>query len=166
MDALKEHIQMNYTLSDLPKGHQERFEVKLKQNFPNQTSFNFSILLYAAAVIIFLFSILIVLQNNNNNKFRSNLILVNENAEVIESEKYLQNQIAIRLSEIDSIKLVGEDSYNIKNEIKELDESLEILKNDLKQTPGDQRIVDAVINTYMLKIETLDNIVNILHKYS
>lgn len=165
MDLLQQNIKKMNIPAELPTGHQLRFESKLQSQLHSHRKSPTIYLLYAiAASILLLICLNIFIFSDFNSS--PELILVQENAEIIETEQYLQNEILQRLAVIEDLKIEPEKSGNFKNDIKEIDESLDKLKDDLEQAPGDQRIVDAILNTYILKIETLDNIMNILQKYS
>jgi hypothetical protein len=166
MKALREHIQQNNSFSELPENHQLRFEAKLRKALPQPFEMRSKILIFAAAMILLIISFVVVKQSSRNSSSYSDLILARETIDMIETEKYLRGQIELKISKFDSLGINNQLAFDFKLNLKELDESLEQLRKDLQVTPGDQRIVDAVINTYMLKIETIDNIMNILHKYS
>jgi hypothetical protein len=143
------------------KGHKKRFEQRLDLYFGASKRLNWYLPAYAASIILLVsvFSITVL----RKEPTKSTLVLPIENSEYYESEVYFQNMIdqkLARLKKYDS-KIVSHIS-----EIQEFDESLQMLKNDLLEAPGDQRIVEAVLHTYMLKIEALDNLVNILSKTS
>lgn len=167
MDEIQEHIRLNNVPSELPKGHRRRFKSKLSKDFPARYNNSRQLIIYSsvAAILIGIVFSLILLKSNTK-EIKTGLILVDESAEAIETERYFQNEIANRISIIGSINIHGQKTFDIKTDLQDLDESLKNLKKDLEQTPGDQRIVEAVFNTYILKIETLDNIVDILHKNS
>jgi hypothetical protein len=166
MDALREHFKHCIIPSDIPKGHQKRFEARLRSEFQIKPLHSLRIAIYAAAAIVILLITITTLYQKNKIQFNTTLILANVSGEAVETEKYLQKQISMRLTAIDTIYKPGKDFFSFKKDMREFDESLESLKKDLKQTPGDQRIVDAVINTYLLEIESLDTIMNILNKNS
>lgn len=165
MDLLQQHIQKINFPEELPSGHIRRFENKLLNNLHGNKKATSSYLIYAIAASVMLvlsLSIFILSERNPENK----MLLSEENSEIIETEHFLQNEISQRLAKIETLTTEPEQTLNFKNDLKEIDNSLVSLSEDLKQTPGDQRIVNAIINTYRLKIETLDNIMTIIQKYS
>jgi hypothetical protein len=164
-DLLQEKIQMLNVSSELPEGHLMRFEDRLHNQLHATKKIYKFYVLYAVAASILLFICLniFVFPKIHSN---SELILAKESAEIVETEQYFQSEISQRMAVIKNLELKSTTPGDFKPDIVELDESLDKLKNDLKETPGDQRVVDAILNTYLLKIETLDNIVTILQKYS
>ena len=165
MDAIQKKIAEMSVLVDLPEGHQQRFEKKLysRMNVKNSRM----VIFYAIAASILLFFCLNITQLLNIKSAPTpNLILSHESEETIETEQYLQSEISNRISQLNSMKLKKEQVKIINNDIRDIDQSLNNLKEDLKEAPGDQRIVNAVINTYIIKLETLDNIMHLIKKYS
>ena len=162
MKLLENKIRETVFSHDVPpSGHKERFEQRLNEHFGKSRSIRWHLPAYAASIIILVSTLTILLLNNKT--VDSQLILSLENEEFIESEVYFQNLVAQKIATIENL-----DSANksIIDDIHEFDESLMNLKNDLIEAPGDERIVAAVLNTYMLKIEALDNLVTILKKIS
>ena len=64
-----------------------------------------------------------------------NLILLHESEETIETEQYLQSEISSRISQLNSMKLKKEQVKIINNDIRDIDKSLNNLKEDLKEAP-------------------------------
>lgn len=165
MDILREKLK-NTGSCELPDNHQERFESKL-ESYYGSTNKNY-LFIFSLTVSVAVITILIVLFFNNpvtiNNK-TNDIILTSESYELKETEQYFRSQIKFRLNQINSLK-INKEQKTIINDLKDLDNALLKLKSDYKKTPGDERIVNAVLNTYLIKIEALDNIMNILKKYS
>lgn len=162
MTLLEDKIRELKPKPDEPSsGHKQRFEQRLSEHFGNTKSIKWHLPAYAATIILLVSSLTILLVNNRTIK--SEIILSLEDAEYFETEIYFQQLVAERLAIIESLDSANEmqiDDFN------EFDESLLVLKNDLNEAPGDERIVGAVLNTYMLKIEALDKLVIILKKTS
>jgi septal ring factor EnvC (AmiA/AmiB activator) len=164
-DFLQQKIQTMNVPSELPEGHYNRFESKLQKQLDNENMVRWPIYSIAiAASIVLLICLSIVKFSTKESK--PELILAKENSEVVETEQYFQAEISQRITLIKSLEAKSNKRKKFESDIKELDESLNSLRNDLQEAPGDQRVVDAILNTYILKIETLDNIVSILQKYS
>ena len=160
MDLFEKKImETSFVPSEPAKGHSGRFEQRLVEHFGHSKSIRWHIPAYAASIIL-LVSVLSILFFNNKTS-EPNLILSLENEEFIESEIYFQQLVKIKVTTIENLNLTT--STNL-SEIKEFDESLKNLQEDLLEAPGDERVVEAVLNTYMLKIEALENIVTILKK--
>jgi hypothetical protein len=161
MDLLEQKIRNElHEPAEPQKGHLSRFETKLGDRFGNSRSLNWIVPAYAASIAIALaFSALLYFSGNQDAK--SELILLLEDEEYAESERYFQQQVEEKIA---TLKVLEPDISSKLMDIMEFDESLNNLKKDLEETPGDERVVEAVINTYMLKLEALDNMVLILKK--
>ena len=163
MDWLEKQIlEKQRSLQEPPKGHLSRFEARLDANFGKTKHLKWKIPAYVAASIAILIGVLAFLSRAQNEQSKT-LILADVSTEYSESEIFFQQEINERIRAIESFN--GNNSNYIKD-IEGFDRSLQNLKSDLKEAPGDPRVVDAVMQTYMLKIEALDNIVDILKKTS
>lgn len=170
MDNLKS-IFKNKILNqeEVPSGHETRFMEKLDEEFPTDSKIKKWIMpaiSYAIAASIGIVLFLSILDNDKSIQNETPIILVSENAENIEAEVYLQNQVESRMETIQELDKKGKHTAELIIDIVEFDNSLNRLRTDLNEAPGDQRIVEAVLNTYIMKIEALDNIVYILQKIS
>ncbi len=170
MDNLKSIFERaKFGLKDIPSGHETRFLDKLDNELPKiskSKKFILPILGYAVAASIGIVLFLSIVKTTNNSQLGESIILISETAETVEAEVYLQNQVVTRMETIHQLDKRKKHTADIIDDILEFDNSLSRLKSDLKEAPGDQRIVDAVLNTYIMKIEALDNIVNILKNIS
>jgi len=165
MEKLR-NILNNYNLQENPpEGHLKRFEEKLDANLHRKKITLRPWQGYAAVAItgiILLFSILY----SEPETCSGGNILSNTDEEYVEAEFFLIQEIDHRIGIIDTLIIDEQQAENLLADISEIDYSLCKLKKDLVEAPGDQRIINAVLNTYMLKIEALDYIVNIIQKYS
>jgi hypothetical protein len=166
MDSLREKLS-NIELSELPEEHQKRFEDKL-DNYLNNYSKKKYLYVFSFSAAVAVITILFILFINNPSAIKTGkqeVILSTENHELIETEKFLQYQINYKLNLINSLNM-KEEKKVIIHDLKEFDKTLLRLKSDYKKVPGDERVVNAIISTYILKIEAIDNIMNKLKKYS
>lgn len=161
MNKLEQKIISSVDLSQPTHGHRDRFVNKLKKRKSKKRWLSSQVALYAASVAI-LFTIGLFHFNSDVNNDPHALLII-EAQEFIESELYYQQLIKNKL---EAIKELDAEHEAILSGIAEFDESLQNLKNDLSQAPGDTRVVEAVLNTYMLKNEALDLIVNKLKNVS
>ncbi len=156
MNNFEKYLQQTQSsLEEPPAGHLDRFEKKLNSRLSGKTVLLFYRIGYTAAILV-LIGVLALRLNSQNHE--TELILASQGEEMVESEIYLQQLANEKISQI---KASGVNSKEFSKVIKEFDESLLNLKKDLLEAPGDKRVVEAVFNTYMLKIETLDNILTI-----
>ncbi len=145
-------------------GHEKRFRQKLEGKLhtgPLKKMLLNSFWYAAAASVAILFVFILTSKNQVSEK---SSVLLTQNKESLETEIYLQTEVARRIETIKSISVDKKQKAVLLTDVREFDKSLFQLKSDLKEAPGDQRVVNAVINTYLKKIEALDNIVFILQK--
>jgi hypothetical protein len=162
-DVLRDKFNKGYRGENPPEGHLERFTDMLDNQLYKPVFSNKVLLAYAAAVAVIVVILSIAL-NNDESKTFTTTILSMEDIEMIETEQYFQSEIDKRIAVIK--KMEEDNKSNMLNDIKEFDSSLKKLLVDYQQTPGDDRIVNAVLTTYLMKIEALDKIMNILQKHS
>lgn len=165
MDVLKDMFR-DIEPENIPDGHIKRFSRKLEsqlhQPIFNKMFFRYG---YVAAIIILAIILSVAMPETNNNRFKlPTAILTMEDNELVETEQYFQKEINQRMLLIEDLS--NDKDCSILKDLKGFDVSLKKLRNDYKQTPGDTRIVNAVLTTYMLKIEAMDKIMNILQKNS
>lgn len=161
MNNLEEKILSTINLNQPSEGHRNRFENKLKESKSKKRRLRSQIAVYAASVAVLL--TISLFHFNKLANINSHAVLIIETHEFIESEQYYKQQIK---SKLQTIKELDSENEAILTDIAEFDESLQNLKSDLSQAPGDKRVVEAVLHTYMLKNEALDLIVNKLKNVS
>lgn len=167
MDQLKNLFEgKDIPVRTIPFDHEERFKRKLNSEFNKTGKKRIMLLLagygVAASVALFLFGAIMLKSNN----LEQQIILTSVDKEIIEEEEYLKQQVNERLKIIASFNADKETTSELFNDINDVDLSLNSLREDFQKMPGDQRVVEAVINTYLLKIKALDTIVQILQKSS
>ncbi len=86
-------------------------------------------------------------------------ISISPSTEIKEIEVYYQNQIDKNLQALNSsLKKCPVQKKNLSSCFKELNKSFESIKNDLKENPGDERVINALVINYQTKLEILDQI--------
>ena len=67
--------------------------------------------------------------------------------------------------ELDQFNFIDSTQKNIvMNELTEMDAMYEALKKDLTTNPDDERVINAMIQHYQLKVEVMNQIVNQLRQ--
>ena len=109
----------------------------------------------AAAVILLVVSITLLRKTSHTDAG----ISYNTSTEVKEIEVFYQNQIERSLQALNTtLKQCPAQKKNLSSCLKELNKSFESIQNDLKENPGDERIINALVNNYRTKLEVLDQI--------
>ncbi len=145
-----------FDIHDAPKGHKERFAVKLleQQKQQHQKRKMAWISVAAGISILIIFGLtLFPFKNNNNPKVTQQNTCYN--AELEELQYYY---IAQEQNKIERIKSIGIDSSLLEQEILQIDSMIKDLCNELNTAPNDERIIDMAVQHYTMKLNTLDHI--------
>ncbi len=80
--------------------------------------------------------------------------------ELLEAEDYYSFQTEIFYSKIQNLTIGNDNSQKkqILDELSAMDNQVKMLKHDLVLNPDNERVVQAIINTYQLKLEFMDMI--------
>jgi len=149
------HIKEAIAEQELPGGHKERFRKKLRSMPVVSTRM---VLLQrvaiAASIAAFLVLSVYLTLNLDNMKTHGNF-LYHASSDLYETEQYLSGEIEEKLDEIAHLPRLD---WNIKHDLREIDMSFREIKKDMKENPNDLRLINAVIETYRIKISVLDEI--------
>ena len=167
MDELDQYIDQfkNFRNDREPeKGHFERFEQRLNRELHPQTKW-LKKSLRIAAVILFIFSIGFVSKHYFSSSFTSEKAL-SQNPDIDEIRFYYTSQIESNYKKILEDPFLDEETRNdlIKEEFKNLDSLFIQLNNEYEANPDDERVVDAMINYYRVKLNLVQEILNDLKK--
>ncbi|MBN2667812.1 MAG: hypothetical protein JXR60_01170 [Bacteroidales bacterium] len=141
------------------KGHQNRFEQKLKQQKRTSNS-GLKYLLVAASILFFItlgYWIKSQIEIKPNTIISSTNYLSNCNNEIQELSAYYTS---IESQKMEAIINTGIDSTLFLKEIANTDSIVETFCKELNAQSNDERVIEAVIMHYQLKINTLDHILN------
>ncbi len=141
--------------SDLPGGHLSRFEKRLNSTLAIRSRLRmFQRIAIAASVTAFILLSTIVTINLEDLKTRRT-VLYSISSELYETELYLAGEIEEKM-EI----LTTSNSFDkaILDDIREIDKSFDEVKKELFRNPYDDRLISAVIETYRVKLDLLDEV--------
>lgn len=167
MDKLKGMFEnQRLDAPTIAEGHEHRFKQKLAKALPERykRKLALTITAYGAAASVGLFLFLSVLKTEHTIKHHATV--PSHQSEIVETEMYYEGLINERIRKIEQLNPHAEQISEILKDLSEFDNSLVNMKKDLEQAPGDERIIGAVMNTYRMKLEVLDNIVEIFQKKS
>ncbi len=148
-------------------GHFERFEQKLARVNKKQKSFSFGLLLKAAAVAVLVVISGLWVYDKLNPAFESQngLALHQLSPEYNEVEIYYATLASQKFNEISSLEFADSSQKNmLLEELKQMDAVYENLKRDLKKNPSDERVINAMIQHYQMKVDIMNQILNQLHQ--
>ncbi|MGD2034768.1 MAG: hypothetical protein PVF73_06920 [Bacteroidales bacterium] len=140
---------------DLPEGHLDRFIKKLESSSDARWRHTLNRALVVAASVVVLITIGFVALLTSDNFSAGKYLLANVTPELFEAETYFQTEINQRM-EI----LSGQDRLDktLMDDLNEIDESFRTIKKDLDENPGDERLISAILRTYQVKLDLLNEI--------
>lgn len=146
------------------KGHFKRFEQKLNRELHPQT-IGLRRSMRIAAVILFILAVGFVSKNYFTSSF-SNKKAISQNPDIDEISFYYTSQIESNYKKIIEDPFLDEETRNdlIKEEFKDLDSLFIQLNIEYEANPDDERVVDAMINYYRVKLNLVQEILNDLKK--
>jgi len=169
MKDLDKIIQENKSFFDSfepDDGHFERFEQKLNKFNKKKSTFTFGYILRAAVVaILVVLSGLWVFENFYTKTNEKGIALSEVSPEYGEVEMYYTHLVNQRYSEINQCQYLDSTQKTIlMHELTEMDSIYDNLKRDLKTNPNDERVINAMIQHYQLKVEVMNQILQQLQQ--
>ena len=163
MIDLEKHIKEQRLLLDSDQareGHEERFLQKLGRETVRVPvrKFNFRHALQVAAslAIILTSAIVLMKQNKSGDKMAHQEIP----AAMLEADMYYTSQVNARYDEIKEFKFENsEEKTVLLNELNDLETYHQQLMSDLESNPDDDRVINALIRHYQIKLEVMDQII-------
>ncbi|RPI45179.1 MAG: hypothetical protein EHM46_01995 [Bacteroidetes bacterium] len=148
--------------SDAPAdGHEDRFLQKLQGVPGRHVNFRHVLQVAASVAIILASAIVLVRQNRSGDKVAGSEIP----QAVQEADFYFTSEVNARYDRIREFNFENsEEKAVLLDELKELDTFHQQLMNDLKTNPDDERIVNALIRHYQIKLEVMDQIIEQLNQ--
>jgi len=157
-------------------GHFERFEARLnKQNSKNK--FNWSLVWKVAAVVIFVLLItnqaFIYFSPNQqgfilHSREKSDITLASLSPEYEETEFYYRTSIRTGLNQWEELTKEGyvseEEQTLMHEELNEFETRFKNLQKDLAANPNDERVINAMLEYYQVKLSVINMIVSKLEE--
>jgi hypothetical protein len=158
MVDLEKHIRdlRNQLDSDKPReGHKERFMLKLDRPV-RRLNFRHVLQVAASVAIILTSAVVLVKKNTSGDK-----IAAREVPEAVqEANLYYTTQVSARYDQIRAFDFdQAEEKNMLLNELQDLDAYHQQLMEDLGANPDDERVINALIRHYQLKLEVMDQII-------
>ncbi|UCH13744.1 MAG: hypothetical protein JSV22_11630 [Bacteroidales bacterium] len=163
MMKLEEVIKNNIDTfnSDEPSdNHFDKFRQKLRKSSNARELYS---LVYRVAVVFILIIMItgVFYLVSPKEHCRSVKTISHISEELQEVETYYQSQINFSCKKIRNMNFDDKTEKKfVLSELKELDAELRELRDDLKEYPYDDRVINAIINYYQLKLEFTNNILN------
>lgn len=152
--------------SDRPReGHEDRFRQKLerlpKQAPVRKIRFRHVLQVAASLAIILSSAILLVRKDQNAGKLAKQEIP----EAIVEANVYFTSQVDARYDEIKEFEFTDKEEKDLLlEELQDLENHHQQLMKDLEANPGDERVINALIRHYQLKLEVMDQIITQLNQ--
>lgn len=170
MNKLEKQIQANRQKFDSQEpspGHMERFEQKL-HNRPSRSLFSRIPYALKAAVVLLLVALSSILIYEQAQIYYQNqrvLSLQDISDEFGEAEFYYTSLIKNKYQEINRLNRDDpKQKEMLMNELDEMDRLFHSLQKDFQSNPTDQRVINAMISHYQLKLEVMSQIISQLEE--
>lgn len=159
MNDLENHIKKQRHLLDADKpreGHEDRFREKLAYQPVRRVNFR-HVLQVAASIAVILASAFVLIRTNKSG----DKVAVHEiPASVIEADNYYSTQVDYKVDQIREFEFDNvEEKVVLLDELEELDIFHQQLMKDLEANPEDERVINALINHYKVKLDVMDQII-------
>jgi hypothetical protein len=145
------------------EGHFERFEARLQKVSKPTRRFNFQSVLKIAAIVVF--ALLVVNQARIwlTPEKKETLSLGSISPEYREVEFYYTNAIQMGMMQLDGLKKEGlineSEQQMMQKEQKEFDLMYQKLLEDLKANPGDERVINAMLEYYQSRMNIMSLVI-------
>ena len=163
MIDLEKHIreQRLQLDSDAPrKGHEERFLQKLGRDAVEvpvrRFNFRHGLQIAASIAIILTSAIVLMKQNKSGEKMAEQEVP----AAMMEADMYYASQVSARYDVIREFDFENsEEKTLLLDELKDLETYHHQLMSDLESNPDNDRVINALIRHYQIKLEVMDQII-------
>jgi len=166
MEELRKYIQQNRNVFDTEEpsdGHMERFAQKLGQTHTNRSRFSFGYLLKVAAItLLIVLSGLWVYEHTPYSESTVKLTSLSDiSPEYQEVEQYYVRTVNNKYNEIRQFDFQDKTQQQmLLNELEAMDSIYDELRQDLQGNPGDERVINAMIQHYQTKVKVMNQIIN------
>lgn len=168
MKDLDKIIQENRQVFDSfepSDGHFERFEQRLNEFNKKKKSFAIGYILKAAVVAVLVVLSGLWVYDNIKPETNKGIALSEISPEYGEVEMYYTHLVNEKYEEINEFQFMDSTQKTmLMNELTEMDSIYENLKKDLTTNPNDQRVINAMIQHYQLKVEVMNHILHQLQQ--
>ncbi len=151
------------------EGHFDRFKGLLEQQTRvRKISILPQLLKVAAIIVLVVLSSLWTYDKVFNNQKDSGLALGDISPEYHEVEEFFVQQVSFKYNQIENSEILsdGTQKVMIMKELSEMDSIYNSMKKDLKTSPHDERVINAMIEHYQVKLEIMTNLLEQLQEIS
>ncbi len=166
MKPIDQFIQQNlagFNDAEPAAGHFERFSRKLDGLAAKRKRQVGLMFLRVAAMVVFVFlvSMLFFREYKAWDERTSDTQYISYNTELYEAEKYYTDLLSIYYEKIENLKFKNNpgEKKQVLRDLQEMDKQVVMMKEDLRQYPENELVMNAIINYYQIKIELMDDII-------
>ena len=161
LDKIIHENRQSFDSYEPSEGHFERFEQKLAEFNKKKKSFTLGYVLKAAAVTILVVLSGLWVYDNIGVKTSEGIALSEISPEYGEVEMYYTHLVNEKYREINQFQFLDStQKVMLVHELSEMDSIYENLKQDLTTNPNDERVINAMIQHYQLKVEVMNQILS------
>ncbi len=166
LDKIIQENRSDFDVFEPNEGHFERFEHKLSDFNKSKKTFTIgNFLKVASIVILVVLSGLWVYDNFESRKTNNGIALREVSPEYSEVELYYSHLVSQKYGEINQFQFMDSaQKIILMHELNEMDSIYENLKKDLITNPQDERVINAMIQHYQLKVEVMNQILQQLQQ--
>lgn len=165
IDQLFENLEGQFDTHEPIVGHKGRFLERLQEDAPDNKknrSFWGPLLAAAASVVI---CIALFTTFNTSDAELSDLASVSP--ELSETQDFFNITIENELKKLEQERSpeTEEIIYHAMRQLKVLEDQYDLLKEDLKESDGDQRVIYAMISNFQNRIDVLNTVLEQIENY-
>lgn len=169
MKNLEKYISenRNHFEAEPRAGHFNRFKDLLeKQTSVKKISVLPQLLKVAAIIVLVVLSSLWTYEKVFSNQKEKGLSLSDVSPEYREVEQFFVQEVSFKYNQIKNSDFLSDSTQKIliMEELSEMDSIYNSMKKDLKTSPNDERIINAMIEHYQLKLEVMTNLLEQLQE--
>lgn len=159
----------NFNKAEPDKGHFERFAAKLKMQKKKKRPFtSFTFMLKAASIAILVALSFLWTYDNliKPTPEKTGISLSEISDEYREVEFYYTQQVNMKYGQIRNMDVFADSTQKSRllKELSDMDSIYANLQKELKTSPKDKRIINAMIEHYQLKVDVLNQILHQLEQ--
>ena len=169
MKNLEKYISKNrnHFEAEPSTGHFNRFKDLLEeQTSVKKISILPQLLKVAAIIVLVVLSSLWTYEKVFNNQKEKGLSLSDVSPEYREVEQFFVQEVSFKYNQIKNSDFLSDSTQKIMimEELSEMDSIYNSMKKDLKTSPNDERVINAMIEHYQLKLEVMTNLLEQLQE--
>ena len=166
LDKIIQENRSEFDSFEPNEGHFERFEQRLYELNKKKKTFTIGYILKAAVItLLVVLSGLYVYDTFSPHVMKDGIALREVSPEYNEVEIYYTKLVNQKYSEINQFQFIDSTQKSmLMKELSEMDLIYDNLKKDLITSPNDERVINAMIQHYQLKVEVMNQILNQLQQ--